>query len=117
MMNDNSDRPNDILEVLVTAPSAQALSKLVETYAIDTGCMCRTSAPEAESVVGMLPRHVFDSMSADLRQRAQRGDASAPSVEIRENRSANAHVRRALVGRGNRYAQRAAVPQGLGVKE
>lgn len=116
-MRDSEGNPDDILEVLITAPSEELLAGLIEKYEIDTGCTGVSHSPSSSSVIGMLSRREFGELSADCERRGVRNKASSPSVEIRENRTATAAQRRAMVGRGNRYATRSSVPQGLGLKE
>jgi hypothetical protein len=108
-VTDPSDDP--VVRAHVVAPTAADLRAFVDEVQPDLGC--RPVVRRSGDGLGIdlyLPRSRLDSA------RGARS-ASAVTVEEVEDVTANWQERRQEVGAGNRYAERGAVPRGLGRKE
>jgi hypothetical protein len=104
---------DDVVHCRVAAPTLGELRRLVDELGGDSGCRPaarRTSAGYETTVCASWSR--VDEVRAAV---AQRGSAGAVT-EI-ENLTEQSEARRAEVGDADRYAERGAVPRGLGTKE
>jgi len=106
---DPGDDP--VIRYHVVAPTPDELRAFIDEVAPDLGC--RPVARREGDGVGM------DLYLSRSRVDAARGARSAGAVTLEEveDVTANWRERREEVGRGDRYAERGAVPRGLGRKE
>jgi hypothetical protein len=102
------DAQNDVLWCRVTGPDPQSLRDFVETSGADSGC--RPVARRTER--GLIAWLELTQAALDAARASRAG--SLVEIEVLENLTQTQAARQAEVGAGDRYAQRGAVPRGLG---
>jgi len=95
------------MQVRLVAASREAFAHAVDSVPIDFGCAGPRVHPGGEVTASVLVR---TSALEQLRERS-----SLVRVEVLGDFSANLAARRAEVGKGNRFADRHTLPDGLGV--
>jgi thermitase len=104
-------RDGDVYRHEVWAASLDELRDFLKNSKVDFGCR-----PVARPKDGGFMTEVYASETA-IRGLQSRRAAPAVRVTRQQNASAEGRARQAEASRANRFASRAAVPQGLGIKE
>jgi hypothetical protein len=95
-----------IVRVLITAPDKASLTAVLREQQADFACAAqRRHETGAVSVEAYVPESRLDALRR-----------YPVKIDLLEDASATARARQAEVGRGNRYAEKNAVPRGLGRK-
>jgi hypothetical protein len=99
-----------VIQFRLTADTLDAIRLFAEETGADLGCRAVAKRTEDGFVIdAYLPKGAFDEARA-IRRAGLR-------IEYLDDFSETSQKRRAEVSDGNRYANRSAVPRGLGVKE